>query len=372
MNETARRLLMSAGKRIGLDKLFWSIYELLGKKSLSLNIEAYKEFGFFTDSYGNRIPLLSGLRDRIKPGWQAMFRPASSSSPVSPNACLSKIRSWRNILDRVDSYLRIFDLSFSEKEVIEIGAYDGATAYALAEAGANSVLATDMASYYITQSVNGVVSADAIAAKNTDLATLRDSYNKSLDKQTAHRVSFLEDDICSSSLPSASADVVMSWEVLEHLTRPNDAFCEISRILKPGGFAFHDYNPFFSLNGGHSLCTLDFLWGHSRLSAADFERYLKEIRPDEASVSLSFYKNNLNRMSIIELKQNVEQAGLSLLSVFPFISRMQQQHVSHDVFSQCKRVYPSVELIDLISPTIWVLIQKNDEQFVERSPSQEH
>jgi SAM-dependent methyltransferase len=261
----------------------------------------------------------------------------------------------------VDGFLRTFSLSFAEKEMLEIGAYDGATAYALAEAGAKHVLATDMAAYYITQSPNGVVCEGAIATKNADLARLRDAYSRSIDKQTAQRVSFLEDDICSSSLRSESVEAVMSWEVLEHLTRPEDAFRQIARILKPGGFAFHEYNPFFSMNGGHSLCTLDFLWGHARLQAADFEKYLEEIRPSEKSVALSFYRNNLNRMTLSELEHYVQQSGLSLLSLLPQWMKNHLTLVRSESLSQCNRVYPSAELIDLISPTVWVLLRKKDE-----------
>jgi SAM-dependent methyltransferase len=205
-----------------------------------------------------------------------------------------------------------------------------------------------------------VVCEDAIAATNVDLSCLRDAYSSNLDKQTARKVSFLEDDICSSSLRSESADVVMSWEVLEHVTRPEDAFRQIARILKPGGFAFHEYNPFFSMNGGHSLCTLDFPWGHARLNAADFERYLDEIRPGEKSVSLSFYRNNLNRMTLSELKLYVQKAGLTLLSLLPWCSREHLAAVSSENLSQCKRVYPSVELMDLISPTVWILLRKDE------------
>ena len=50
-----------------------------------------------------------------------------------------------------------------------------------------------------------------------------------------------------SSVASESMDVIVSWEVLEHITSPNDAFKEMARILKKGGFAFHEYNPFFSV-----------------------------------------------------------------------------------------------------------------------------
>ena len=277
MRTTIRKLIRTAGKRLGLSKLFWYFYGLLQEPALAespLDNASDKAFGFFTDSYGNQIELLAGLRDRLKPDWQAMFRPPMASAPLSPRASLANINAWRNRLDRVDGFLGAFSLSFTEKEVLEIGAYDGATAYALAEAGAKNVVATDMAAYYITQSRNGVVCEGAVAAKNADLSRLRVANGRSVDEQTAQRVSFREDDICSSSLPSESVDAVMSWEVLEHLTRPEDAFCHIARILKRGGFAFHEYNPFFSINGGHNLCTLDSPLGPRKIACCGFRKVL--------------------------------------------------------------------------------------------------
>jgi len=313
----------------------------------------------FTDSFGNQIELVEGLRDRLKPGWQAMLRAPKTFEVPSPRACMTRMEEWRNRLGRVSAFLNLFSLSFTDKRVVEIGAYDGATAYALTEAGASSVLATDMAAYYIAQAPNAVVSDDAILARNADLARLRQAYRAVVPQELAQRVSFRQDDICSSELPSDSADVVMSWEVLEHLGRPEDALAEIARVLTPGGFAFHEYNPFFAIDGGHSLCTLDFPWGHARLSAGDFERYLDELRPNERSVALSFYRHNLNRMSLAGLRQHVRRSGLSIPCLLPWCSERHLALMSAESLRQCTGIYPSVELADLVSPTVWVLLQKH-------------
>jgi len=100
--------------------------------------------GVFSDSFGNKIEMLSGWRDRIKPGWHKMFAPAKAPAPLTPEACQTKLKVWEGNLARVSDYLRMFSLSLDEKDVLEIGAYGGVTAYALAKAGAKSVLATDM------------------------------------------------------------------------------------------------------------------------------------------------------------------------------------------------------------------------------------
>jgi ubiquinone/menaquinone biosynthesis C-methylase UbiE len=145
---------------------------------------------------------------------------------------------------------------------------------------------------------------------------------------------------------------------MEHVTDPAAAFAEIYRMLRPGGVVFHEYNPFFSIDGGHSLCTLDFLWGHARLSDEDFLRYLDENRPGEKALALSFYRNNLNRMTLSGLDQYITEAGFSMLSVLPWPRRKYLHLLDRSTLAQCVRVYPAATVTDLISPVVWVLLQK--------------
>jgi methylase of polypeptide subunit release factors len=168
MKNTIRKLVKTIAKRLRIGKLFWFLYGLLqepDKADLFSDTKADSVFRYFADSYGNRLELVAGLRDRLKPGWQAMLLPAQAPVPKSPSVCLANIKAWRESLDRVGSFLGTFSLSFVGKEVIEIGTDDGVTAYSLAAAGAKNVLATDTAAYSIMQSIGGVVCEDAIAAK---------------------------------------------------------------------------------------------------------------------------------------------------------------------------------------------------------------
>lgn len=359
MKYSGRKILNALGNRTGLTNMICNILELQKAPKKKYQIRTDKVFGTFDDSYGNRIELLSGLRDRIKPGWRSMVNPVDTAITVPSKADMDKtMEKQKRALNRIENFLQTFSLSFVGKEVLEIGAYDGSSAYAFAAFGAKRVVATDMAAYYINQAPGGVVSKEAIASKNVELKRIRDAYSKLVNEQAASGVSFIEDDICTSAVPSDSVDVVVSWEVLEHITNPNEAFKQMARVLKPGGFAFHEYNPFFSIDGGHSLCTLDFPWGHARLDDKDFERYYDELRPDEKAVSLSFYRNNLNRMTLSHLNDCMEQNGLRPLSVIPWYSEDDQANLTNEMLSQCKNIHPTAELVDLVAPIVWVLCQK--------------
>lgn len=359
MKYTPHRILMAASNRLGITDLICNIYDLQRRPKKKHPITHDKVFGVFTDSFGNRMELLSGLRDRIKPSWRVMINPVYTAIKApSRDKMELKMKDQTKALTRIENFLQTQSLSFVGKEILEIGAYDGSSAYAFASFGASRVLATDMAAYYINQTPGGIVSKDAIAKKNRELTQTRDAYSKIIDQKDAVKVSFVEDDITVSSVASNSMDVIVSWEVLEHITSPNDAFKEMARILKPGGFAFHEYNPFFSVDGGHSLCTLDFPWGHARLSDADFEKYVEEFRPNEKEVSLSFFKNNLNRMTLSHLTDCMEQNGLEPISIIPWYSEDDQAGLTNEMLHQCKQIHPTAEHVDLVAPIVWVLCQK--------------
>ena len=227
MKYTGRKILQAAGNRLGLTKLICDFLELQKAPRKKHQIKTDRVFKLFNDSHGNHIELLSGLRNRIKPGWQSMVNPVNTSIIVPSKVNMEKtMLKQKRSLARIENFLQTFSLSFVGKEVLEIGAYDGSSAYAFAAFGAKRVVATDMAAYYIHQVPGGVVSKEAIVSKNVELKRIRAAYSELVNAQAAPRVSFIEDDICTSAVPSESMDVVVSWEVLEHITNPNEGFAK--------------------------------------------------------------------------------------------------------------------------------------------------
>ena len=171
-------------------------------------------------------------------------------------------------------------------DILEIGAANGLATFQIASKQPQSVVGSDIVQYQINQNVIREENQQIKEQESNHLNKARKKVGEFFDKKTKEIVSFIEDDICNSRIKSNSKDLIVSWDTLEHFNNPQKAFEEMFRILKPGGYTFHEYNPFFSFNGGHSLCTLDFMWGHVRLSTKDFQKYLKQFRPLEYDLAM--------------------------------------------------------------------------------------
>ena len=125
--------------------------------------------------------------------------------------------------------------------ILEVGCYDGAVAFQLAQSGGAEVVASDMARYYVVQRPGEPQDAD-IARQQDALAAIRERARVAGDAP-AGAVRFVEDDIVSSALERDSFDAIVSFEVLEHLQRPAAAFAAMRRLLRPGGVAITTTTP---------------------------------------------------------------------------------------------------------------------------------
>jgi SAM-dependent methyltransferase len=240
--------------------------------------------------------------------------------------------------------------------VLEIGCYDGAVAFEIARRAGTMVLASDLARYYVVQRPGRPDDA-AVAAQQTTLATLRERARE-VAGAAPGTVEFIEDDITTSSLEPAGYDLIASFEVLEHVQRPAAAFAAMARLLRPGGLLYHDYNPFFSVNGGHSLVTLDVPWGQARLAPSDVERYLREIRPGEADQALRFYHESLNRMTLAELRAAISGAKLELLALVPWFDRSQLPALPPRAVDEVRRNYPTATIEDVLGTFVSVIARR--------------
>jgi len=330
------------------------------------NLKNSQVFGYFCSENENNIPLIIGLRDWINPSWRNMLRPKKERKIPTKRETKDIIERSEESVNIILNYLKLTDsFDIKGKRVLEIGCYDGSRTYALAKMGAREVVGADISKYYENQNINkDVKNIDRRNIVSSNLSNLRKNIlnfylNESDSKFIKHsKIKFIEDDITKSNLLSSYFDLIISWEVLEHVLSPFDMFKQMNRILKPNGISFHEYNSFFSFTGGHSLCSLDFEWGHIRLNEDEFIKYLMEIRKSEYELAYRFYKKNLNRMTIDDLIEYSKKSKLKLLAMIPWYEKKYLKILSHKIVLQIQLNYPKANITDFISPIIWVLQKK--------------
>jgi SAM-dependent methyltransferase len=310
----------------------------------------------FTDQFGVGHPLDPSLRDRLKPQWRTMFDVDAMARPPTDDVLAGRARKAATTAAEASALVAAVSGRTLAGRILEIGCYDGAAAFQLVKQGAEQVVASDLARYYVIQRPGRPADSD-IEAQQVALAELRKRAGR-VANAPSDRVEFVEDDITESRLDPGSFDAIVSFEVLEHVQRPEAAFEAMARMLKPGGVVYHDYNPFFSANGGHSLCTLDFPWGHARLTPDDFERYLEEIRPSETEQALRFYRESLNRMTLAALRSAVEGANLELLAVVPWTDRTLVPRLTPEAVAEVRRIYSGAGADDLLATFVAVIARR--------------
>lgn len=114
------------------------------------------------------------------------------------------------------------------------------------------------------------------------------------------RLRLFKNDVCDlKDIPDASIDVAYSRAVMEHLERPEDAYSEIARVLKPGGVyifttpSIYDYGSLIALAIPNRF--------HARIVSAT------EGRPGEDVFPTVFGSNSFRA-----IRRHARQSGLSI------------------------------------------------------------
>lgn len=310
----------------------------------------------FVDRHGTVHTLQPGHRDKWKPQWRTMCDPVSAAAQPTDAALRARAKSAEKVVEEASRLVAAVAGRPLEGRILEVGCSDGSAAYVLARNPRNMVVGSDLARYCVVQRPHEP-SDRAVAEQQVILAQVRDRA-AGVAGVPPERVRFVEDDVTASRLEPGSFDAIVSFEVLEHVADPFGTMAAIGRLLVPGGVTYHDYNPFFAINGGHSLCTLDMPWGHARLDRADVVRYLTTIRAAEADQALRFYDESLNRMTMAELRESVVAAGLELLAVIPWHARTLLETLTPEVVTDVRRAYPSARPEDLLGTFVSVVARK--------------
>lgn len=338
----------------------WRVADLLGDRIDFPDTS----FGTFVDSNDEEHLLLPGLRDRLKPGWQIMLQPGAGVEPLTKKVAGKKALYGYERLKKAGELLARVGIELAGGKALELGCFNGKDTYGMVASGVAEAVGSDINAYKLFyrsgSDVDEAGCARAYESIKENRGLIKEAFigRGFLSREAAEKVTFVEDEPSRLKLEDNSFDWVFSWETLEHVRAPQAVIAEIERILKPGGVLYSMYNPFFTLIGGHALCTLDFPWGHTRLSRSDFKRYIREVRPGEEDLAMNYYDNCLNKMSFSDLTGYLEDRGMEPLLLLPLPDMWHLEVLPESALGQTKAHFPNVTLTDLLSPVIYVIAKK--------------
>ena len=202
------------------------------------------------------IKSYNGLREQLKPSWRGILKPENKLIPLT----VEKTNKLKNDIYQAESFLNNYGYTIHGSNIMDIGCYAGIQCYAAIELGAKSSKGIDIPEYFTLQTTGKNINNNNDIKEHSNLYTQkRKEASAAFSPEVLSKVSF-EDLSIHDLKEKEKYDIIFSWETLEHVIDNNQGFANIYNALVPGGVSLHTYNPFFSITGGHSLCTTNAPW----------------------------------------------------------------------------------------------------------------
>jgi ubiquinone/menaquinone biosynthesis C-methylase UbiE len=225
--------------------------------------------------------------------------------------------------------------AFAGAQVLDVGTGSGYLPYALVAAGASAAVGLDV-------------------TVSTELPSERARVATGLAGEGAKAARLVAGDVHEMPFDDASFDVVCSGSAVEHFQDARRAIAEIFRVLRPGGVTFHGVDPWFGMQGGHALCTLDFPWGHARLDDAELAGYMRRFRPFEADDAIEAHARYFQRppLTLEESRAAWTEAGFRIVEWRPLPVPVREPHralLDSAVLADVRRRHPTASRRDLLT-----------------------
>jgi SAM-dependent methyltransferase len=201
-------------------------------------------------------------------------------------------------VDQVFEFLDHREIPFEDAVVADIGSGDGIIDLGLAIKGRPSKLV----GYDVRPTdVDALLLSAAAAGVATELPEC---------------LSFAPSQIDGLPAPDDFFDIVVTWSVFEHVTKPVRMLSEIARVLKPGGVLFLQLWPLYhSEHGGHIWPHYDGPFPHLLHTDEEIRGHLVGRRGTDPTRDATDEYESLNRITLDGLQRALLVAGLRTMTL---------------------------------------------------------
>lgn len=109
-----------------------------------------------------------------------------------------------------------------------------------------------------------------------------------------------------------SFDFVFCCSLIEHIANPQKMLSEISRVLRPGGFLYLSFPPFYTLIGGHEFKPFHLLGERLSLKIVNFLKK-KHIKSYASLYDRDYAVYGLHKRSIRGVKSLLRSSGFGIV-----------------------------------------------------------
>lgn len=198
---------------------------------------------------------------------------------------------WRH--DETAHFLKRFpEIDFRGKTVLDFGSSHGGSTVYYAEQGAAKVIGVDIADSQIR---------------------LAEQYLRHVNRDRRLPVEIRKGSHDRTPVDDASLDILMCWDVFEHILDPEQVLAEWRRMLKPDGRAFVSFGPlWYHPHGVHLWECFPAPWTHvlfPEKTVVATRHYLKQDDLDP-NVITRYRDLGFNQMTVRRFKQLLRRSGL--------------------------------------------------------------